>query len=412
VVLAVAATTTVVAAFCIPLALLLRDVAHERAIAAAERDAHALVASVWLTSDLDLLEAALDQVPSGRGERAAVHLPDGSTIGLSPPAVDAVDLAAASTRPLSVWEGGDLHLLHPVAVQDGTAVVQAVVPRAELERGVTRAWVALGGVAVALVAVGVVLADRLGRSVSEPIGSLAAAAGRLGAGDLDVQVVPGGPREVAALGTTFDQLVGRVGQLLDHQRTVAADLSHRLRTPLTALRLDAEAVGSDAERARVLADVDSLERTVNAVITEARRPQRQGVRPVADLAEVVRRRGAFWEALAQDQGRPWEVEVTVRSCPVGVPRADLEAAVDALLGNVFSHTPEGTGARILVDADGGVARLVVRDDGPGFGARASGPGTGLGLDIVRRTAVAAGGRMEVSPPGPGATVTVVLPRLG
>jgi signal transduction histidine kinase len=88
---------------------------------------------------------------------------------------------------------------------------------------------------------------------------------------------------------------------------------------------------------------------------------------------------------------------------------DLTAAVDALVQNVFAHTPDGTGMRITVTP---AAELVVADEGPGFDVDSIGRGvgsgrsSGLGLDIARRTAEAAGGAMSVVADGSGATVTL------
>ena len=86
--------------------------------------------------------------------------------------------------------------------------------------------------------------------------------------------------------------------------------------------------------------------------------------------------------------------------PVG--EDELEAAFDALLGNIFSHTPEGTAFRVEVAArTGGGTRLVVEDDGPGVDpglvvrGESRGGSTGLGLDIIRRTAEAPGGHMHI-----------------
>ena len=98
-----------------------------------------------------------------------------------------------------------------------------------------------------------------------------------------------------------------------------------------------------------------------------------------------------------------------------VPAADLAAAVDALLGNVFAHTPEGTG--MLVDVrsrDGGGALVTVSDAGPGLPERAAergrsgGGSTGLGLDIARRTAEASGGELRIRSSPRGTAVTLDL----
>jgi signal transduction histidine kinase len=94
-----------------------------------------------------------------------------------------------------------------------------------------------------------------------------------------------------------------------------------------------------------------------------------------------------------------------RRLPIGQIRvraseADLAAALDALLENVFAHTPDGTPMCVEVSrlTDGG-GRVVISDGGPGLNAVAAGRGvsavgsTGLGMDIARRTAEAAGGAM-------------------
>ena len=97
-----------------------------------------------------------------------------------------------------------------------------------------------------------------------------------------------------------------------------------------------------------------------------------------------------------------------------LPRSELILAVDALLGNVFAHTPEGVAFRVTVSEAG----LLVDDAGPGIsdpGAAVqrgvSGAGSsGLGLDIVRRVAEAAGGRLMIDR-GPlgGARIAMLLP---
>jgi signal transduction histidine kinase len=100
---------------------------------------------------------------------------------------------------------------------------------------------------------------------------------------------------------------------------------------------------------------------------------------------------------------------------VGVAQPELGACLDALLGNVFAHTPQGTGFTIALDPRGrGGAVLSVHDDGPGFAQSdpvrrgASGGGsTGLGLDIARQTAEASGGTLTIGP-GPGGHVSVEL----
>jgi signal transduction histidine kinase len=131
----------------------------------------------------------------------------------------------------------------------------------------------------------------------------------------------------------------------------------------------------------------------------------------------VAERADFWSALADEQGRGWTVELPTGAAAVRVDARDLAAAVDALLGNVFAHTPEGVAGCVRVLArPGGGAIVEIADSGPGLPAYGvvrrgeSGSGsTGLGLDIADRTAKASGGRLEVdSAPGRGTTVRLLL----
>jgi signal transduction histidine kinase len=214
----------------------------------------------------------------------------------------------------------------------------------------------------------------------------------------------------------LNRLAARIGELLTHERETLADLSHRLRTPLTALRIDAESLRDETEMTQLTADVDELTRTVNEIIREARRPSANGGRVACDAVEVVRERTEFWQALAEDQDRYMAVEIDAEWCPVRVPAQDLAACVDILLENVFAHTPEGAafGVRLAARASGG-AWLTVADDGPGFAGdyaargTSGGGSTGLGLDIARRISEASGGSLTVgrSPRG-GAAITLAL----
>jgi signal transduction histidine kinase len=297
-------------------------------------------------------------------------------------------------------------------------VIEVSVPDAELQRGVVRSWAALTGVAALLVAGSVVVADRMAGSIVRPTRRLASAAAELGAGNLDARVEPDGPAEIADVGTAFNHLAGRVRELLANERELVADLSHRLRTPLTALRLDAEALEDGDGADRVRADADRLEQTVTEIIEEARRPIRTELGSRCQPLPLVSARAAFWAALAEDQDRAWQVDLADRSPDVAVEATDLDAAVDALLGNVFAHTPEGTAVAVRLSADRSTVVITVDDGGPGLPADAatrgtSGAGsTGLGLDIARRTAEAAGGRivLTTSPLG-GARVELRLPAL-
>jgi signal transduction histidine kinase len=286
----------------------------------------------------------------------------------------------------------------------------------ELLRPEPHAWLVLGCAGLGVLAVSVALADRLARSLVRPITGVAQAADRLAAGDLSARAELAGPPEVRRVGAGLNRLARRIGELLAYERETMADVSHRLRTPMTALRIDAESLQDHFERARMLVDVDALEGTVDEVIVAARRPARTGL-VTCDAVAVVAERSAFWRPLAEDTERTMTVELADGELPVRVTADDLRTCMDVLLENVFSHTPEGVALAVRLSARAaGGAWLVVSDDGPGFPGTgpaergsSTGGSTGLGLDIVRRVAETSGGTLTIgrSASGGGA-VTVGL----
>ena len=299
--------------------------------------------------------------------------------------------------------GGEQVLVAVEGLPGGAAVISTFVPDSVLRHGVTRAWLLLGFVGLMLLVLSVAVADQLARSLVRPIKALARASDRLAAGDLSARATVAGPPEVCRAGAGLNRLAVRIGELLAHERETVADLSHRLRTPLTALRIDAESLRDSAEMERLLADVSAVERTVSGIIREARRPGGAGTPGSCDAAEVIAERTAFWWPLAEDQDRWMTVELAPGPLPVLVARDDLAACADILLENVFAHTPEGASLAVrLSPRAGGGVWLVVTDDGPGFGdadptprGLSRGGSTGLGLDIARRIAEASGGMLVV-----------------
>ncbi|MEV4637200.1 HAMP domain-containing sensor histidine kinase [Actinoplanes sp. NPDC049548] len=406
--LLVAATTCLVLiAFLVPLALLVRQVAEDRAISRANGVLQTIVPLIGTDTDLAL---AVD----GQPLPVSVFAPDGAVIGQDAAPTPAVALSAAQLESFAVDTAAGREVVVPVASTRGTYVVRTVVPEAELSRGVTRSWLALAGLGLALVVLGLVVADRLARTLVAPIADLSAVSHRLARAELSARATPAGPPEVREVALALNHLAGRIQDLLRDEREQVADLSHRLRTPLTALRLEAESLRDPAEAERVAAAADGIARAVTTVIQQARR--RGGERQACDATAVVTDRVAFWTVLAEDTDRRVRREVPHGPLPVAIPADELAAALDALLGNVFAHTPDGTAFGVsLAPRPGGGAVLTVDDDGPGFppGAQrrgASGSGsTGLGLDIARRAAEASGGSLRVkTAPGGGGRVCLEL----
>ncbi|MGF1431727.1 sensor histidine kinase [Kitasatospora sp. LaBMicrA B282] len=419
---AVAGTTMVALAFLIPLGLVVQKTARERAFTAADRQCAALGPALAITTDQGDLARALASTDSGAQGRLAVHLPPaaGGTAVTAEQVIGTAratptDIAdAARGRVLTVKVPGGYARLQPVAVAPAKiAVVEVYVADADLTRGVGTAWLVLSLVALGLVAIAVLVADRTGARLVGAARRLAGAARALGTGDLALRLpvegpqADGSPAELREAAAAFNAMADRVVHLLAAERELAADLSHRLRTPLTVLRLNAASLGDGDAAEATRHAVAQLEREVDQIIRSTRRtPGGAAARTVGcDAAEVIRERVGFWSALAEDEGRRWQLHGADAPARVPVPPGDLAATLDALLGNVFRHTAIGTAFSVDVLATERAVIVLVGDAGAGFddpsaalrrGGGHGGEGsTGLGLDIVRKLAEATGGDLAL-----------------
>jgi signal transduction histidine kinase len=370
--LLVAATTSaVVLAFLVPLTLLLRSLAEERTITTVTTDAQNL-AALAAASGTSAVKAELADAERPRLGTITIVMPSGEVLGAR--VGDDLQLSEAlKGRALTDRHHRRAAVYVPAVGKDGMAVVRTVISADELHRGVGRATTILGALGLLLLVLSIGAADTLARRVSAPIRALAKTADQLREGRLETRTSERGPPEVVAMAQALNRLAARIEQLLISERESVADLSHRLRTPVTALRLDAESI-TDPE--------------------------------IADRLD-----------LHVGQGRSLRTWLPIRPTWARIDVADLTDIVDVLIDNVFGHTEEGVPLEVTVNA--GPNRevvLAVQDGGPGLpgadvvtrGLSKTGS-SGLGLDIVRRAAIASGGRLELgrSRLG-GAKVQVIL----
>ncbi|MER6489104.1 HAMP domain-containing sensor histidine kinase [Streptomyces virginiae] len=438
---ALAVTSMVALSFLIPLALLVMSLVKEQGVNAAEQRAAALAPVLTLTTDPYALRESAASLDAA--EHLVVHLPGSGALGTSKAPAALLERAQQGRESISQEIPNGWICLQPVVLPgDQVAVIENFVPEAELTRGVKESWAVMLFLAVGLVGGSVLVADRLGAKVVRSSKRLAQASQALGQGDLDTRVDPMGPRELRDAGIAFNAMAHRMTELLAVERELVADLSHRLRTPLTALHLASERMAGTPESARVEAAVGELETELQAIIAAARTPLAVGPMgqgllgtepasgrasagtgagtgasgPRCEAADVVRRRTAFWSVLAEQQNRCCTLDLTQEPTAVSLSDDDIAAVVDALIGNIFRHTAPGTPFGVQVVRTAQAVELVVEDGGPGIPepdralSRGSSTGsTGLGLDIAQRAATATGGSMRIAR-GPlgGAHITVTF----
>jgi signal transduction histidine kinase len=421
--LVAATTSAVVLAFLVPLALLLRTLAEEQVLAGSTERALTVlsIADASAPEDLELkITTYLDRTEQPVGTATSLFLPSGQVLGRQ--VQDDPGVTRAREQRMSFKRRQDGAVI-TYRVSDGGArgvyVARDEVSPEILHRGVLRSTLIIIGLGIVLLVAAVLAADRLARRVSEPIRQVAQAADAMREGSLDVRVSEAGMPEVVTLAKALNRLAERVGRLLSAERDAVADLSHRLRTPVTALRLDTEMITDPDVSERLRTHITQLERTVDAIVHDARRPTRTDAVGTCDAAKVVKERVGYWSALAEEQGRPLRTAVPERPLRAKVSSDDLSDVIDVLLDNVFAHTEDGVPIEVWVvpRADGAIV-LTVEDGGAGLPAGdivsrgSSGRGSsGLGLDIARRAAMASGGWLELGQSRlGGALVRVVLGR--
>ncbi|MEU5033202.1 HAMP domain-containing sensor histidine kinase [Streptomyces rubiginosohelvolus] len=279
--------------------------------------------------------------------------------------------------------------------------------------------------------------------VLRPVHAMTAKARRLSEKTLHERIASSGPDdELKELGETLDALLGRLEKAFDSQRRFIANASHELRTPLATQRaaiqigLDDPSPEDLVRTRQTLLDTNRRsERLIEGLLVLARseRGLATDEREVVRLDHVVREETARYPALRgggdspEGRGQGGEgpvVNVAVAACSVRGNRLLLAQLVANLLANAVTYNVPGGSVEVALSDEGA---LLVRNTGPvvseadvagffepfrrGEGRDRMGPGSGLGLSIVRSIAVAHGGTVTAvpGPEGGGLAVTVRLP---
>ncbi|MBC9729400.1 HAMP domain-containing histidine kinase [Streptomyces sp. TRM68367] len=281
-------------------------------------------------------------------------------------------------------------------------------PRSSVTREVGRTLLIIGLVAMLAVVAAVLLAIRQANRLASPLTDLAETAERLGSGDPRPRHKRYGVPELDRVADVLDSSAERIARMLTAERRLAADASHQLRTPLTALsmRLEEITLTDDPDTVKdeatiALTQVERLTDVVNRLLTNSRDP-RNGSAVTFDLDEVLQQQIAEWRPAYRSAGRAIVSSGKRHLEAVGTPGA-VAQVLAALIENSLMHGGGTVALRTRVI--GNQAVVEVTDEGPGvpadLGARifertiSGRNSTGIGLAVARDLAEADGGRLEL-----------------
>jgi signal transduction histidine kinase len=301
---------------------------------------------------------------------------------------------------------GDVISATETGEEGETVTVQE--PRSSVTREVGRTLLIIGAVALLAVIAAVLLAVRQANKLASPLTDLAETAERLGSGDPRPRHKRYGVHELDRVADVLDSSAERIARMLTAERRLAADASHQLRTPLTALsmRLEEITLTDDLDTVKeeatiALTQVERLTDVVERLLTNSRDP-RTGSAVSFDLDEVIQQQLAEWRPAYRSSGRAIVSSGKRHLRAVGTPGA-VAQVLAALIENSLMHGGGTVALRTRVT--GNQAVIEVTDEGPGvpadLGARiferaiSGRNSTGIGLAVARDLAEADGGRLEM-----------------
>ena len=263
------------------------------------------------------------------------------------------------------------------------------------------------------------------RRISRPFGELASTAERLGAGDQRPRHRRYGIAELDRIAEVIDHSSDRVSRIQAKERRLAADASHQLRTPLTALSMRLEEISAAADMATVkeeaeiaLTQVERLTDVVQRLLTDSGEARADSAGAPTDIDLIIRQQIFEWRPAFRSARRMINVDGSRGLLAAATP-GSFAQVLATLLENSLMHGagPVTIGTRTA----GGSIVVEVSDEGPGvppeLGARVferavSGrASTGLGLFVARELAEADGGRLELLQQRPP-VFALFLPRFG
>ena len=343
-------------------------------------------------------------------------------------------LGSGEERMRILTERGDFRIARG-AFADIRVVIQIARPEAPMRAQMRDLAVLLAlGVPLAVLVAGVG-GYMLARRALAPIERMTEHARTITAERLNDRLpVANAEDEMGRLAAVFNQTLGRLEQSFEQMRRFTADVSHQLRTPLTAIRSVGE-VGLRAGHrdeseyraiiASMLEETDRLAVLVNRLLTLSRAEMRQLVsRESVNLRDLAEDVVGHLGVLAEEKGQSLSVDAAGVPTAIG-DRVVLRQALVNLVDNAIKFTPPGGAVHIRVAELNGSAVVDVTDTGPGIpdevkprifdrfyrGDAAAEAGTGLGLSIAKGAVEANGGHLVLHESGPAGTrFRITLPR--
>ncbi|MDX3339949.1 MULTISPECIES: ATP-binding protein [Streptomyces] len=311
-------------------------------------------------------------------------------------------------EPIAVGERPSGSVLRATETGEQGEKVTVEESRTAVTREVGRTLLIIGAVALLAIVSAVLLAVRQANRLASPLTDLAETAERLGSGDPRPRHKRYGVPELDRVADVLDSSAERIARMLTAERRLAADASHQLRTPLTALsmRIEEISVTDDPDTVKeeaniALTQVERLTDVVERLLTNSRDP-RTGSAVVFDLDEIVKQQIEEWRPAYRSAGRALVCSGKHGLRAVGTPGA-VAQVLAALIENSLMHGGGTVALRTRVT--GNQVVIEVTDEGPGvpaeLGARifertiSGRNSTGIGLAVARDLAEADGGRLEL-----------------
>ena len=324
-----------------------------------------------------------------------------------------IGVTLPSGKKMSAGEEPQPSFKGSFVTEDGVVVIMAI-SRADVFWEAARAVGMVFGVGVVAVVAGAAMASWQASRLAAPLVYLAASAELIGSGQTRPKLRLSGVEEIDLVAEELARSSDRMAARLATERQFAADASHQLRTPLTALSMRLEEIGATTTQAEVRTEVDAsleqIERLVGVVdelLGRTRRALGAGT-ALVELSDVFEQQRSEWGPAFAKAGRKlrWgDTDATVFASPGG-----LAQVLATLIENSLIH---GGGTTTVVARGSGTAQAIVievRDQGAGvpeaIASRifersvTSGKGTGLGLALARDLVTADGGRLELSQRAP------------